>query len=86
MAEDLTNQAEALTDEELQARLDKLEKFYDDQIPRLTKRHEYEKLMCELDEFRLRGLMAKLRYADLTKPASEVTPDQIPKEDGSGSN
>jgi len=85
MAEDLTNQAEKITDEQLQSHLAKLDAFYADQIPRLRVTHEYEKLKSEIEEFRLKGMLAKLRLADILKPA----PDEVaskPTDDGSGGN
>jgi hypothetical protein len=85
MADNLTNQAEKLSDEELQAHLDKLDAFYADQLPRLRVTHEYEKLKCETEQFRLNGMLAKLRMADLLKPAPNEDAS-TPTSDGSGGN
>ncbi len=85
MADELTNQAEKLSDAELQAHIAKLDAFYADQLPRLRTTHEYEKLKCEIDEFRLRSVIAKLRLADTLKP--DPNRDALkPKDDGSGGN
>jgi hypothetical protein len=85
MAEDnVTNQVEQLSDDELQAHIARLDAFYADQLPRLRTRHEYEKLNCEIEEFQTRKLIAKLRRADLLKPADQ-SPQSKEEEDESGS-
>ncbi len=59
----LENITDKPTDEETKNMLDKMEKFYDEQLPFLRKKHEFDTMNAEIDEARIRSLAAKDQFA-----------------------
>lgn len=67
------------TPEEIKEYKEKMEKFYDEEIPFLEKKAKYENLLATIDEARLRQLTSILRLAQLQAPPQSQNP--TPKQD-----
>lgn len=69
------------TPEEIKAYKEKMEKFYDEEIPFLEKKAKYEELQAIIDEARLRQFTSMLRLAQLQnvpepKAQENLTPNK----------
>lgn len=64
---------EKLTPEQIEERKKEMLQYYDNQIPFLTRQREYETLVTDLDELRMRQVFAQVKIANLLA--------QPPKED-----
>ena len=54
---------EQLSHEELILRKEEMLKFYTDSLPYLEAQLKYEKLLCEIDEFRFKRTQIQMQYA-----------------------
>lgn len=57
------------TPEEIAAHKAKMQKFYEDNIPLLKTQLEYETLLTDIDEVRLRRVMVTQKTIELTMPS-----------------
>lgn len=76
MNETFTQTADAATQpdlsvEEISAKRQEMLNFYKDQIDFMTVQLEFEKLSADIEDNRLRRLVAMVRQAQLTTPPSE---------------
>lgn len=65
------NQNVELTPEELEARKAEMLDFYKEQTEFMSVQMEFEKLSADIEEHRLRRLVALVRQAQLSNPAPE---------------
>lgn len=61
--ENQQEQVENLSPEQLAERKEEMKKFFEDAIPYLKAQVEYEKLLSEISEFKLRRLQSDHQYA-----------------------
>jgi hypothetical protein len=69
------NQQE-LTAEQIQAYKKASLDFYKERISFMKVQLEYERLSAEIDEMKLKGLIARLKYAQITTPQEEETENE----------
>lgn len=50
--------------------------FYKDRIAFMKVQFEYERIAADIEEAKLRGLMARLKMAHITAPPSEEEPEE----------
>lgn len=60
------------TEEKLKEFQDKMDKFYDDRLPFLRKKHEFDMLTAEIDEARIRSIEARDKFAQYTLQAQKA--------------
>jgi hypothetical protein len=86
MSEETTAQERPLTPEEIKKQRELMLQFYKEETPLLKARKEYETLLADVEEARLRRLVAIVRGTNLTNPpeepqAPELEPEQeVPQE------
>ncbi len=68
---------ENLSPEELTAKKEEMLQFYKESMPYLEAQFEYEKMLSEIDEMRLKRTQIQMAYAQMMTPPEE---DEIPEE------
>jgi|LauGreDrversion4_2_1035121.scaffolds.fasta_scaffold01264_3 hypothetical protein len=77
MSEETNAQDRQATPEEIQKQREIMLQFYEEEIPLLEKRKHYDNLLADIEEARLRRLVAIVRGANLTNPPpAEVEPEE----------
>ncbi len=71
-AEETLNQTANLSTEEINARKQEMLDFYKEQIEFMTTQLEFEKMSAEIEEQRLRRLVALVRQAQIQSPPEEA--------------
>lgn len=74
--EETTGQGVQLTAEEIAARKQEMLEFYKEQIEFMAVQHEFEKLSADIEDQRLRRMVAMVRQAQLQTPPQEEDDDQ----------
>ena len=69
--EETLDQGVQLTPEEIAARKQEMLDFYKEQIEFMKVQHEFEKLSADIEDERLRRMVAMIRQAQLQSPPSE---------------
>jgi len=69
--EETLNQDVQFTPEEIATRKQEMLDFYKEQIDFMAVQHEFEKLTADIEEQRLRRMVAMVRQAQLQTPPSE---------------
>lgn len=67
---------ENLSPEELTAKKEEMLQFYKESMPYLEAQFEYEKMLSEIDEMRLKRTQIQMAYAQMMAP-----PEEDPEED-----
>ena len=82
LSEEVFNEESLLTAEEVAARKQEMLDFYREQVEFLTVQVEFEKLTAEVEEQRLRRLVAMVRQAQIQSPPEqpEMEQDEQPQE------
>ncbi len=62
---------ENLSPEELEAKKKEMLKFYKESMPYLKAQFEYEKMLSEIDEMRLKRTQIQMAYAQMMAPPEE---------------
>tara|TARA_R100000278_G_C5468856_1_gene163709 strand:+ start:222 stop:488 length:267 start_codon:yes stop_codon:yes gene_type:complete len=62
---------ENLSPEELKAKKEEMLKFYKESMPYLKAQFEYEKMLSEIDEMRLKRTQIQMTYAQMMAPPEE---------------
>ena len=70
-AEETHSEGVQLTPEEVAARKQEMLDFYKEQIEFMKVQHEFEKLSADIEDERLRRMVAMIRQAQLQSPPSE---------------
>jgi predicted RNA-binding protein len=70
-AEETVDQGVQFTPEEVAARKQEMLDFYKEQIEFMKVQHEFEKLSADIEDERLRRMVAMIRQAQLQSPPSE---------------
>jgi hypothetical protein len=68
MSEETNAQERQATPEEIQKQREIMLQFYEEEIPLLEKRKHYDSLLADIEEARLRRLVAIVRGTNLTNP------------------
>lgn len=68
-------QGKKLTPEELAERRKNLIAFYKNQVELLKHQETYEKLVADIEEHKLRGLVAMVRQGQIMSPPEQKNPD-----------
>jgi hypothetical protein len=74
--EETTDQGVQYTPEEIAARKQEMLDFYKEQIDFMSVQHEFEKLSADIEEQRLRRMVAMVRQAQLQTPPQEEGDDE----------
>lgn len=74
--EETFDQAVGITPEEVHARKQEMLEFYKEQIEFLNVQLEFEKLTADVEEQRLRRLVAMVRQAQIQTPQEETEMEQ----------
>ena len=69
---------ENLSPEELVAKKEEMLKFYKDSMPYLQAQFDYEELLSQIDEMRLKRTQIQMTYAQMMAPPEE---EPMPKEE-----
>jgi hypothetical protein len=69
--EETLDQGVQLTPEEIAGRKQEMLDFYKEQIEFMKVQHEFEKLSADIEDERLRRMVAMIRQAQLQSPPSE---------------
>ncbi len=69
---------ENLSPEELVAKKEEMLKFYKDSMPYLQAQFDYEELLSQIDEMRLKRTQIQMAYAQMMAPSEE---EPMPKEE-----
>ncbi len=69
---------ENLSPEELTAKKEEMLQFYKESMPYLEAQFEYEKMLSEIDEMRLKRTQIQMAYAQMMAPPEE---EPMPKEE-----
>ncbi len=77
MSEETNTQERQMTPEEIKKQRELMMQFYKEETPLLKARKEYETLLADVEEARLRRLVAIVRGTNLTNPPEE---SQVPEE------
>ncbi len=77
MSEETNTQERQMTPEEIKKQRELMMQFYKEETPLLKARKEYETLLADVEEARLRRLVAIVRGTNLTNPPEEP---QVPEE------
>jgi len=67
---------ENLSPEELAARKEDMLAFYKESMPYLEAQFQYEKMLSEIDEMRLKRTQIQMTYAQMMAPPEEEDPMQ----------
>ncbi len=67
---------ENLSPEELEAKKKEMLKFYKESMPYLKAQFEYEKMLSEIDEMRLKRTQIQMAYAQMMAPPEEDPSDE----------
>ena len=70
---------ENLSPEELTAKKEEMLQFYKDSMPYLEAQFEYEKMLSEIDEMRLKRTQIQMAYAQMMAPPEE---EPMPEPEG----
>lgn len=73
---------ENLSPEELKAKKEEMLNFYKESMPYLKAQLEYEKMLSEIDEMRLKRTQIQMHYAQMMAPPEENSmpePEVMPK-------
>jgi len=74
---------ENLSPEELAAKKEEMLKFYKESMPYLEAQYEYEKMLSDIDEMRLKRTQIQMTYAQMMAPPEDDTvpmePEPTPK-------
>jgi hypothetical protein len=70
-------EAQTLTPEEIEKQREELKTFYDEEIPLLQKRAEYEELVTRIEEARFNRFQIKMAKAQIMAP--QMGPDGMPE-------
>lgn len=82
MSEELNQQEERkLSPEEIAQRRKDLIQFYQNQVKLLTEQEKYEKVLADIEEHRLRRLVALARQGQIMAPADESEEAPEPQEE-----
>lgn len=71
MSEETNTQERQMTPEEIKKQRELMMQFYKEETPLLKARKEYETLLADIEEARLRRLVAIVRGTNLTNPPEE---------------
>lgn len=71
MSEETNTQERQMTPEEIKKQRELMMQFYKEETPLLKARKEYETLLADVEEARLRRLVAIVRGTNLTNPPEE---------------
>ena len=74
--EETIGQGVQFTAEEIAARKQEMLEFYKEQIDFMSVQHEFEKLSADIEDQRLRRMVAMVRQAQLQTPPEEEDDDQ----------
>lgn len=77
MSEETNTQERQMTPEEIKKQRELMMQFYKEETPLLKARKEYETLLADVEEARLRRLVAIVRGTNLTNPPEEP---EVPEE------
>jgi hypothetical protein len=69
--EETLDQGVQLTPEEIATRKQEMLEFYKEQIEFMKVQHEFEKLSADIEDERLRRMVAMIRQAQIQSPPSE---------------
>lgn len=72
------NQHEDLSPEELEGKKEEMLEFYEGSLKYLKAQFEYEKVLADLDEVRLKRAQIQMQYAMMMAPADEE--EDLPQE------
>ena len=75
---------ENLSPEELTAKKEEMLQFYKESMPYLEAQFEYEKMLSEIDEMRLKRTQIQMTYAQMMAPPEEE--DSMPEPKKSSKN
>tara|TARA_Y100000592_G_scaffold48192_2_gene76384 strand:- start:7879 stop:8163 length:285 start_codon:yes stop_codon:yes gene_type:complete len=67
---------ENLSPEELKAKKEEMLKFYKESMPYLEAQFEYEKMLSEIDEMRLKRTQIQMAYAQMMAPPEDFEQEQ----------
>lgn len=76
--EETLDQGVQLTPEEIATRKQEMLDFYKEQIEFMKVQHEFEKLSADIEDERLRRMVAMIRQAQLQSPPSEEEENEQP--------
>lgn len=69
------------TEAEIREYQEKMDKYYDDRLPFLRKKHEFDTLTADIDEARVRSIEARNRLAQYAMQSQEaqkkVEPEKV---------
>lgn len=60
------------TDEQIKEYQEKMDKYYDERLPFLRKKHEFDTLTADIDEARVRSIEARNRFAQYMTQSQEA--------------
>ena len=80
MTEKEVAQEYELTPQEIAAKTEEMLNFYREQISFMKVQHEFESLSADIEESRLRRMVAMIRQAQLNSPPSDEESDDDKKE------
>ena len=66
-----TEEEPILSSEELAKRKQEMLAYYDEQLPFLTKQKEYETVITEIEELRMRRIYAQVKIGNMLAPEPE---------------
>ena len=72
----MENPQENLSPEELIAKKEEMLQFYTESMPYLKAQLEYEKMLSEIDEMRLKRTQIQMAYAQMMAPPEEDPTDE----------
>ena len=65
------NQQENLSPEELALKKEEMLQFYEESMPYLKAQYDYEKMLADIDEMRLKRTQIQMQYAMMMAPPEE---------------
>ena len=65
------NQQENLSPEELALKKEEMLQFYEESMPYLKAQYDYEKMLSDIDEMRLKRTHIQMQYAQMMAPPEE---------------
>lgn len=75
-----TKNQETLTAEEMHQKKEEMINFYKDSMPYLQAQHEYEEMLCKIDEVRFKRANIQYQFAMMNaEPEEEEETDKISK-------
>ncbi len=72
----MENPQENLSPEELTAKKEEMLQFYKESMPYLEAQFQYEKMLSEIDEMRLKRTQIQMAYAQMMAPPEEDPTDE----------